>query len=186
MNLQAYQAKTLLATSGIAVPRGRVAHSAVAAAAAAREIGGPVVVKAQILAGARGKAGGVKLVDTPEQAAAAAAGMIGRHLITTQSGPKGAPVEAVLVEEQVKIARELFLAFTIDRSQGCETVISSAAGGMEVEEIAARDPRAILHISITPAAGIWPFQARALSTGLGLKGRAASAYHDAVRRLLTL
>jgi succinyl-CoA synthetase beta subunit len=186
VNLQEYQAKTLLAGAGISVPRGRVAHSPEDAAAAAREIGGPVVVKAQILAGARGKAGGVKLVATPGEAAAAAAGMIGRHLVTTQSGPKGDPVEAVLVEEQVPIARELFLAFTIDRSLGCETVISSAAGGMEVEEIAARDPRAILRESITPASGIWPFQARALTNGLGLSGRAASAYHDAVRRLLTL
>ena len=186
MNLQEYQAKALLAGAGVAVPRGKIAHSPEEAEAAARELGGKVVVKAQILAGARGKAGGVKLVATPEEAAAAAAGMIGRHLVTIQSGPKGDPVETVLVEEQVAIEREVFLAFTIDRSLGCETVVSSAAGGMEIEEIAARDPRQILRISITPASGIWPFQGRSLTTGLGFTGRTANAYHDLVRKLLTL
>ncbi len=186
MNLQEYQAKSLLAGAGVAVPRGRVAHSPDDADAAAREIDGPVVVKAQVLAGARGKAGGVKLVDTPEEAAAAAASMIGRHLITSQSGPKGDPVEAVLVEEQVPIARELFLAFAIDRSLGCETVIASGSGGMEIEEVAKRDPRAVLRESITPASGIWPFQVRTLTTGLGLKGRPAQAFHETLRKLLTL
>jgi len=186
VNLQEYQAKSLLAGAGIGVPRGRVAHSAEEAAAIARDIGGPVVVKAQVLAGARGKAGGVKLVSTPEEAAAAAAAMIGRHLVTIQSGPKGDPVEAVLVEEQVAIARELFLAFAIDRSLGCETVIASASGGMEIEEIAVRDPQAIMRESITPAAGIWPFQVRTLTTGLSLKGRTAQAYHETLRKLLTL
>jgi succinyl-CoA synthetase beta subunit len=112
--------------------------------------------------------------------------MIGRHLVTIQSGPKGDPVEAVLVEEQVPIAREMFLAFTIDRSRRCETVITSAAGGMEVEEIAARDPRAILRETITPAAGIWPFQARELTAGLGLVGRPAQSFHDTLRKLLGL
>ncbi len=186
MNLQEYQAKSLLAGAGVAVPRGRVANSPADAAAAAREISGPVVVKAQVLAGARGKAGGVKLASTPEEAAAAAASMIGRHLVTIQSGPKGDPVETVLVEEQVAIARELFLAFTIDRSLGCETVIASAAGGMEIEEIAARDPRAILRESITPSSGIWPFQARTLTAGLGLPGKTAHAFHETLRKLLTL
>ncbi len=186
MNLQEHQAKSLLAGAGVAVPRGRVASSPADAAAAAAELGGPVVVKAQVLAGARGKAGGVQRCAAPEEAASAAAAMIGRHLVTIQSGPKGDPVESVLVEEQVPIARELFLAFTIDRSAGCETVIASAAGGMEVEEIAARDPAAILREPITPAAGVWPFQARALTTGLGLAGRTAQRFQDTVRRLLTV
>ena len=186
MNLQEYQAKSLLAGAGVNVPRGRVAHSADEAAAVAREIGGPVVVKAQVLAGARGKAGGVKRCTTPEEAAVAAASMIGRHLVTIQSGPKGDPVESVLVEQQVPIAREIFLAFTIDRAHGCETLIASAAGGMEVEEIAARDPRAILRETITPAAGIWPFQARTLTAGLGLSGKTAQAFHEVIRKLLTL
>jgi len=153
---------------------------------AAREIDGPVVVKAQVLAGARGKAGGIKLAATPDDAEAAAALMLGHTLITGQSGPKGYTVETVLVEEQVSIARELFLAFAIDRSLGCETVIASASGGMEVEEIAARDPAAVLRESITPASGIWPFQARKLAAGLGLTGRSAQAFHETVRKLLTL
>jgi succinyl-CoA synthetase beta subunit len=186
MNLQEHQAKTLLAAAGVAVPRGRVARTPDEAADAARELGGPAVVKAQVLAGARGKAGGVKRVATPEEARAAAAGMIGRHLVTIQSGPKGDPVEAVLVEEQVPIAREIFLAFTIDRARRCETVIASAAGGMEIEEIAARDPSAILRESITPAFGIWPFQARTLIAGLGLSGRAAQGFQETVRKLLAL
>jgi succinyl-CoA synthetase beta subunit len=186
MNLQEYQAKSLLAGAGVSVPRGRIARSADDAEAVARELDCPVVVKAQVLAGARGKAGGIKRCATPEEAAAAAAAMIGRHLITIQSGPKGDPVEAVLVEEQVPIARETFLAFTIDRSQGCETVIASASGGMEVEEIAARDPRAILRETITPSAGIWPFQARELTAGLGLVGRPAQSFHDTLRKLLGL
>ena len=186
MNLQEYQAKSLLSGAGVAVPRGRVAHTPDEADAAAREIDGPVVVKAQVLAGARGKAGGVKRCATPEAAAAAAASMIGRHLVTLQSGPKGDPVEAVLVEEQVPIARELFLAYAIDRALGCETVIASASGGMEVEEIAKRDPKAILRESITPASGIWPFQVRTLTTGLDLKGRSAQAFHETLRKLLTL
>ena len=186
MNLQEYQAKTLLAAAGVAVPRGRIAHSANDADAAAREIDGPVVVKAQVLAGARGKAGGVKLAATPEEAAAAAAQMLGSALITAQSGPKGYMVETVLVEEQVPIARELFLAFVIDRALGCETVIASASGGMEIEEVAARDPKAVLRESITPASGIWPFQARTLTAGLGLGGRAVPAFHEALRKLLTL
>ena len=186
MNLQEYQAKTLLAAAGVAVPRGRIAHSANDADAAAREIDGPVVVKAQVLAGARGKAGGVKLAATPEEAAAAAAQMLGSALITAQSGPKGYMVETVLVEEQVPIARELFLAFVIDRALGCETVIASASGGMEIEEVAARDPKAVLRESITPASGIWPFQARTLTAGLGLGGRPVPAFHEALRKMLTL
>ena len=186
MNLQEYQAKSLLAAAGVAVPRGRIAHSPDNADAAAREIDGPVVVKAQVLAGARGKAGGVKLAATPEEAAAAAAQMLGRALITAQSGPKGYTVETVLVEEQVPIARELFLAFVIDRALGCETVIASASGGMEIEEVAARDPKAVLRESITPASGIWPFQARTLTAGLGLGGRPVPAFHEALRKMLTL
>jgi succinyl-CoA synthetase beta subunit len=186
MNLQEYQAKTLLAGAGVAVPRGRIVHSSVDADAAAREIDGPVVVKAQVLAGARGKAGGIKLATTPEEAAAAAASLLGTTLVTAQSGPKGYTIETVLVEEQVPIARELFLAFVIDRALGCETVIASAAGGMEIEDVAARDPKAVLRESITPASGIWPFQARTLTTGLGLGGRAVPAFHETLRKLLTL
>jgi succinyl-CoA synthetase beta subunit len=184
MNLQEYQAKALLANAGIAVPRGRTATSPDDATAAAWEIGGPVVVKAQVLAGARGKAGGIRKAEEPEEAGAAAAAMLGKPLVTAQSGPKGYPVETVLVEEQVALEREFFLAFTIDRSAGCETVVASASGGMEVEEIAARDPKAILREAITPAAGIWPFQTREIATGLGLPARQIGPLHTLLARLL--
>jgi succinyl-CoA synthetase beta subunit len=184
VNLQEHQAKALLAAAGVAVPRGRVANNPEEAAAAAEEFGGPCVVKAQVLAGARGKAGGVRRAATAEEAAAIARALIGKPLVTAQSGPKGEPIEQVLVEEQIPIARELFLAFTIDRSRGCETVIASAAGGMEVEEIAARDANAILRAAITPASGIWPFQARALAAGVGLDGKDARAFQGLLARLL--
>ena len=144
MKLHEYQAKELLAAYGVAVPRGLVAASGAAARAAATELGGAVAVKAQAHTGARGKAGGIKLVGDGTQAAAAAAEMLGSRLVTNQTGPAGLPVASVLVEERIAIARELYLSVVIDNAAGLPMVIASAAGGMEIEQVgggaAAGDP----------------------------------------------
>jgi succinyl-CoA synthetase beta subunit len=184
MKLHEYQAKAFLREGGVPLPAGRVATSPEEAGAVARELGRPVVVKAQVLAGGRGKAGGVKLVATPEAAEAAAREIMSRRLATVQSGAEGLAVAAVLVEEQVPIARELYLAILADRAAAAETVIASASGGMEIEEVAARTPEAILRQTLTPAAGVWPYQARALAAGLGLAGDTAKALHALLPQLL--
>ena len=141
MNIHEYQAKELLAKFGVAVPRGGVAYTAAEAVAAARRLGGSVwVVKAQIHAGGRGKAGGVKLVRSEDEVAAAAAAMLGQNLVTHQTGPAGREVKRVYVEEGCDIARELYLGLLIDRDTGRVTLIGSTEGGVEIEEVAAQSP----------------------------------------------
>ncbi|HVH82886.1 MAG TPA: ATP-grasp domain-containing protein, partial [Steroidobacteraceae bacterium] len=136
MNLHEYQAKDLFRSSGIPVPAGKVAASPDEAAAAAAELGGGVwVVKAQVHAGGRGKAGGVKLARDPEAVRAAASGMLGTRLVTKQTGPEGLPVDRVYVEAGSGIARELYLSMTLNRERGRVALIASAAGGMEIEEV---------------------------------------------------
>jgi len=170
LKLHEYQAKELLARYGVAVPRGRVAATAAEAARAAAELDGPGVVKAQAHTGARGKAGGIKLAENPQAARAAAEEMLGGRLVTNQTGPAGLPVDAVLVEERVAIARELYLSVVIDNAAGMPMVIASAAGGMEIEQVAADNPEQIYRQHVDPTCGLQPFQARALAFATGLDG----------------
>ncbi|MDQ5871895.1 MAG: ADP-forming succinate--CoA ligase subunit beta [Acidobacteriota bacterium] len=170
MKIHEYQAKSLLARYGVAVPRGEVAETAGAAGEIARRLGGPVVVKAQIHAGGRGKGGGVKVAKDPEEAVARAKAILGMTLVTPQTGPAGRVVRKVLVEEAVEIDREHYLGVTLDRSSVRPVVIVSRSGGMEIEEVAAKDPAAVLREPIDPALGMFPFQARRLAFSLGLEG----------------
>jgi succinyl-CoA synthetase beta subunit len=171
MNIHEYQAKDLLAKFGVAVLRGGVAYSAAEAVEVARRLGGPVwVVKAQIHAGGRGKAGGVKLARSEDEVAAAAGAMLGRRLVTLQTGPEGRDVKRVYVEEGCDIARELYLGLLIDRTTQRVTLIGSTEGGVEIEEVAAHNPEKILTAAIDPASGIEPFHARNFAFGVGLEG----------------
>jgi len=171
MNIHEYQAKELLAKFGVAVPQGGVAYTADEATQVARRLAGSVwVVKAQIHAGGRGKAGGVKLARSEDEVAAAARGMLGQKLVTHQTGPEGREVKRVYVEEGCDIARELYLGLLIDRDSGRVTLIGSIEGGVEIEEVAARSPEKILKVPIDPTTGIEPFHARKIAYGLGLQG----------------
>ena len=177
MNIHEYQAKGLMAKFGVAVPRGIVAHTAEEAEEAAGRLGGTVwVVKAQIHAGGRGKAGGVKVVKSPAAVRAAATALLGTTLITKQTGPGGRVVRRVYVEEGCDIRRELYLGLLIDRSAQRITLIASTEGGTEIEEVARHTPEKILKLAIDPATGLMPHHARRIAYGLGLAGgQAASA-----------
>jgi succinyl-CoA synthetase beta subunit len=165
-----YQAKALLREFGVAVPKGEVADTPAKARAVAQRLGGKVVVKAQIHAGGRGKGGGIKLADDPAAAEAAAAQILGMMLKTPQTPPEGIKVRTVLVEEASAIDRELYLSITLDRGRATHVVIASQAGGMEIEEVAARTPERILREWTHPALGLADFQARRIAFGLGLTG----------------
>jgi succinyl-CoA synthetase beta subunit len=165
-----YQAKELLAQYGVPVPRGRVASTPGEARQIAAELGVPVVVKAQVHAGGRGKGGGIKLAATPEEAERVAAQIIGMTLVTPQTGPEGKLVRRVLVEEQTQVERELYLAVLIDGSIGKIILMASAEGGMEIEEVAARSPEAIHRVAVDPAGGFQPYMGRQLAYKLGLGG----------------
>ena len=168
MNLHEYQAKEIFARYGIPVPEGQLAKSPEAARAAAKALGGRVVVKAQIHAGGRGKAGGVKLVNDADAAEEAAKKMLGTRLVTKQTAADGAPVNSVWVEKPSNIDRELYLSGVIDRATERLVFMASAAGGMDIEEVAAHHPEKIKHIAIHPGAGLQPYQARQLGFFLGL------------------
>ncbi|MEX2245497.1 MAG: ADP-forming succinate--CoA ligase subunit beta [Dehalococcoidia bacterium] len=170
MKVHEYQAKQILAEFGVPVPKGAVATTAAQARAHAEALGGKVVVKAQVHAGGRGKGGGVKLANSAAEAEQAAAQIIGMQLITHQTGPLGQKVKSVLVEEQMPVERELYLAVLIDGAAGRPVMMASAAGGMEIEEVAARTPEAIHRVTIDPAAGFQPHLARELCFAIGLKG----------------
>jgi succinyl-CoA synthetase beta subunit len=170
MKIHEFQAKQILAGFGVAVPKGRVATSPDDAKAAATELGGKVVVKAQIHAGGRGKGGGVKLANSPDEAAQVFSQILGMQLVTHQTGPQGQKVKTVLVEEQMPIDRELYLAVLIDGAAGRPVMMASAAGGMEIEEVAAKTPEAIHRVSIDPVTGFQPHLARELCFALGLTG----------------
>jgi succinyl-CoA synthetase beta subunit len=165
-----FQAKELLARYGVAVPRGRVASTPAEARQVASELGGTVVVKAQIHAGGRGKGGGIKLAANPDEAEAAASQIIGMTLVTPQTGPEGRLVRRVLVEEATTPERELYLAVLIDSAQGCAILMGSQAGGMEIEEVAHSQPEAIFRVAIDPAAGFQAYEGRELAFKLGLSG----------------
>ena len=170
MKVHEYQAKSILARYGVAVPRGEVTDSPAEAREIAHRLGGRCVVKAQIHAGGRGKGGGVKLAKDPEEAYALAKTILGMTLVTAQTGPAGRVVRKILVEEALAIDRELYLGITLDRARGLPAMMASRAGGMEIEEVAAKDAKAIVRQVIDPALGMFPFQARALAFALGLSG----------------
>jgi len=171
MNLHEYQAKDVFRNYGIAVPAGRVAASPEEAVQAAEALGGSVwVVKAQVHAGGRGKAGGVKVARDIDTVRSAAKAMLGTRLATKQTGPEGLPVETVYVESGSEIEREIYLSLTLNRERGRIALIASSAGGMDIEEVAAKTPEQILTVNIHPAAGLQAYQCRQLAFGLGLKG----------------
>ena len=170
MKIHEYQAKEILGEFGVPVPRGRVASTPQEARQIAQELGGKVVVKAQIHAGGRGKGGGIKLANSPQEAEQVAGQIIGMQLVTHQTGPEGRMVKSVLVEEQQQVDRELYLAVLVDTAMGWPVMMASAAGGMDIEEVAARTPEAIHRTGIDPAVGFQPFQGRQLAFALELTG----------------
>src|SRR5882762_6424319 len=175
MKIHEYQAKAILAKYKVPVPRGEVAFSADEAAAAAQKIGGSVVVKAQIHAGGRGKGGGVKIARDAAEATEIARKMLGMTLITHQTGPEGRVVKRLLIEETLPIERELYLGIVLDRVQSKPVFMASSAGGMEIEEVAAKTPELILKEAFDPDAGIAPFQARKLAFGMGIPAASINA-----------
>ncbi|MHB8376844.1 MAG: ADP-forming succinate--CoA ligase subunit beta [Dehalococcoidia bacterium] len=172
MKVHEYQAKQILTEFGVPVPQGRTATTAAQVRDIATSLGGRCVVKAQIHAGGRGKGGGVKLANSPEEAEQAASRILGMQLVTHQTGPAGQKVKTVLVEEQMAVARELYLAVLIDGAIARPVMMASAAGGMEIEEVAAKTPEAIHRVSIDPVTGFQPHLARELCFALGLTGDA--------------
>jgi succinyl-CoA synthetase beta subunit len=170
MNIHEYQAKEILSTYGIPVPRNMVALTADQVERAAKMMGGHCVVKAQVYAGGRGKAGGVKVVHHPEQAADIAKKLFGERLVTHQTGPEGLKVRRILVEEAVEIAREFYVSITLDRQTSRYCLIASAEGGVEIEEVAKKSPEKIHMLTIDPYTGLRPYQARKIALALGLSG----------------
>ncbi|MBU2809619.1 ADP-forming succinate--CoA ligase subunit beta [Acidithiobacillus ferrooxidans F221] len=169
MNLHEYQAKRLLAEEGVPVPRAIPAFSVREAVNQARELGGPAwVVKAQVHAGGRGKAGGVRMVDSIAQVEKAAQELLGKPLVTAQTGPQGQHVAALLIEEPSRIARELYLALMVDRGQARITFLATREGGVDIEELAASRPEALHRVVVEPSTGFLPFQARQLGFQFGL------------------
>lgn len=183
MKIHEYQAKALLASYGVPVPRGRVASSIDEAEAIAKELACPVVVKAQIHAGGRGKGGGVKIAQNPDQARQVAGQILGMTLVTHQTGPEGRLVKRVLIEETLPIERELYLGIVLDRAVGRCVFMASSSGGMDIEEVAAKTPERILKETIEPGFGLTPFQARKLAYGIGLTGTAAAGAAKAMQAL---
>ncbi|HQT31992.1 MAG TPA: ADP-forming succinate--CoA ligase subunit beta [Thiobacillus sp.] len=184
MNLHEYQAKQILRSANITTPRGIAASSAEAAVAAAAELGGEAwVVKAQIHAGGRGKVGGVKLVKSADEVRALATTLLGSVLVTNQNAPDGQPVNQVLVEETLPIARELYLSLLVDRETERVAIVASAAGGMDIEEVAEATPEKVLTEICDPLLGVQDFQCRALAFALELTGE---AYKDFCRLLPAL
>jgi len=172
VKIHEYQGKSVLASFGVPVPKGKVAYTAAEAVEAAKELGLPVVVKAQIHAGGRGKGGGVKLAKTAADVETIAKAMLGMTLKTHQTGPEGRVVRRLLIEQGVDLegAREMYLAVILDRASGVPVFMASAQGGMDIEEVAEKHPEAILKEAVDPRVGFQAFQARKLAFGLGLSG----------------
>jgi len=187
MNLHEYQSKQLFAEYGIPVPRGVAAQTADEAVAAIDTLGGDLwVVKAQVHAGGRGKAGGVKLARSAEEVREYATDMLGKMLVTHQSGPEGLPINVVYVEEGSDIDRELYLSMLVDRDVSKVSFIASAAGGMDIEQVAADTPEQILTVAISSDAGLQPYQARQLAFGLGLNKTQGRQFADLIQKLYQL
>jgi len=171
MKVHEYQAKAVMSQFGIPVPRGKVASTPAEARAVAKEICGRVVVKAQVYAGGRGRAGGIKVADTPEEAGEIASRLLGTRLVTHQTGAEGVPISRVLVEEASEVHRELYISVLVDSTTRLPLMMASEAGGMEVEEVAQATPEKIFKVSIDPAVGFQPFQGRKLAYGMNLTGK---------------
>ena len=169
MKIHEYQAKQILAQSGIRIPKGSVASTAAEARQAAVGLGGKCVIKAQVHAGGRGKAGGIKIAANPQEAETLAAQMLGKRLVTHQTTSEGVLISKVLVEEAVEIQKELYLGLTIDGQAGVPVMMASTAGGMEIEEVARTEPEKILKASISPTSGFQTFHGRRLAFELGLE-----------------
>ncbi len=183
MKIHEFQAKELLRGFGVAVPRSRVIDQPDDAADIAREFGGRAVVKAQIHAGGRGQGGGVKLAASPEAANQLARQILGMTLVTHQTGPEGRLVRRVLIEETANIVKELYVGIVLDRASGMPVFMASAAGGMELDAVAATDPDAIRKVTFAPDTGLLPYQARELAFALGLP---AAALNSAVKIMTSL
>ena len=186
MKIHEYQAKELLAKYGVPIPKGRVATTPEEAAEITTELGGKAIVKAQVHAGGRGKAGGIKVVSSAEEAAQATKDLIGTTLVTLQTGPEGAPVGSVLVEELVDVETELYVGMAIDGATEGVVAIASSAGGMEIEEVAETTPEKLLRVSIDPVLGLQPFQGRRIAYGLGVDDslvRPISALMDSIYKV---
>ncbi|OPY69460.1 MAG: Succinyl-CoA ligase (ADP-forming) subunit beta [Syntrophorhabdaceae bacterium PtaU1.Bin034] len=169
MKIYEYQAKQLFEKYGIAVPKGSIARTSREAVLAAQSIATtPVVLKAQVYAGGRGKAGGIRIARNLDDAESLSAGLLGRRLVTAQTGPEGKPVNTLLVEEQLAVRKEIYLGIAIDRAKRCPVVLASSEGGVEIEKLAAEEPRKIVTEYVDPACGLRPFQASRLFFSLGL------------------
>ncbi len=186
MKLHEYQAKAMLREAGVPVPTGEVALTPDDAVRILASLGGKAVVKAQVHAGGRGKAGGVKVVSTPDEARETAARLLGSNLTTHQTGPEGAPVGQLLVEETIIVAKELYVGILVDRAVGGPVVIASEAGGMEIEEVAETNPEKILQEVVDPALGLFPFQGRRLAYGMGIDPGLVNAASSMLVKLFTL
>jgi len=183
MRIHEYQAKAILAQYGVPVPRGEVARTPDEVEAAAKKIGGTAVVKAQIHAGGRGKGGGVKVARDTADAVEIARKMLGMRLVTHQTGPEGRIVHRVLIEETLPIERELYFGIVLDRVAARPVFMASAAGGMEIEEVAAKNPEMILKEPFQPGLGLAPFQARKLAFGIGIPAPSIGAAAQAMTAL---
>ena len=186
MKLHEYQAKNLFSQAGVSVPEGRVATTPQEAREIAESLGVSAVVKAQVHAGGRGKAGGIKIVISPDEAEQAAISMIGTLLVTEQTGPEGVPVNSVLVEEALDVSQELYVGMVVDATVGGVVLMASEAGGMDVEEIAERMPGKILRALVDPMLGLQPYQGRKLAYGLGVKPELVRPITDLMGNLYEL
>lgn len=183
MKIHEYQAKTILAKYGVPVPKSKVAFTVDEAVAAQKELGGRVVVKAQIHAGGRGKGGGVKLANDAAETETVARQILGTTLVTHQTGPEGRYVHRVLVEETLPIEKEFYLGIVLDRASGKNVFMASSEGGMEIEEVAEKTPEKILREVIEPGLGLSPYQARNLAFGIGIPAASVNAASKAILAL---
>ena len=186
MKVHEYQAKDILSRVGVPVPKGGVAKTPQEALELAEGLGGRAVVKAQVHAGGRGKAGGIKVVSTAEEAKQAAASMLGASLVTPQTGPDGVPVGRVIVEEMLQVERELYVGIVIDAGEGSPVVMVSEAGGMDIEEVADRSPEKIVRVAIDPMLGMQPYQGRKLAYSLNLGPKLVRPVSELFGKLYTL